>query len=229
MQQDYYEKVKFLKLVFSALIHDMRNPLSGISGFIQLIEQKSDDEAIKGYCDTVLNSIKKLQQINNEFLDVIDGKKIELDKSRISLFSLLDEINRRLIETYQYANVTLSLKVDKKITILGDEEKLIEAFTKILDNSKEAMPEGGKIKVKVTQDDFDAKIEINDTGKGIPAHIQESIFMPFITYDKEEAIGLGLTYSQNIIKGHGGSILVTSQVGKGSKFSINIPLALKEA
>lgn len=229
MQHDYYEKIKFLRLVFSALIHDMRNPLSGISGFIQLIDQKSDDKAIKGYCNTVLESLKNLQQINNEFIDIIDGKNIELEKSHFPFSSVFDDLDDKLMETYRYAHVDLSFDIDNTIKILGDKEKLTKAFNNILDNSKEAISGGGKIAIAVTCDDFNATVVISDTGKGIPDHIQESIFKPFISYEKEEAIGLGLAYTQNIINGHDGTISVASQVGKGTELLITLPLELKEA
>lgn len=228
MQQDYYDKVKFLRLVFSALIHDMRNPLSGISGFVQLIDQRSDDKTIKEYCKTILDSLRNLQQINNEFIETIDEKCVELDKSPLFLSSVFDELSEKLKETFRYNHTDLSFSVEDGVKISGDKEKLVKAFNNILDNSKEAMSEGGKIAVTATCDDCEVKIEINDTGKGIPDHLQESVFKPFVTHGKEEAIGLGLTYSKNIIKGHDGTMSFVSKEGQGTTFLITFPLVLKE-
>ena len=228
MQQDYYDKIKFLRLVFSSLIHDMRNPLSGISGYVQLIEQKAEDETISGYCKTVLDSLRNLQQINNDFLDILDGKSIELDKCTVSLSAVFNELKDKLSEIYQHSTIELSFDIHSDIKIFGDKEKLIKAFYNIFDNSREAMTEGGTLTVRVTSNGNNAEVVISDTGKGIPDSIRESIFKPFVTYEKPEAIGLGLAYTENIITGHKGTISVVSEFGRGTDFSIAIPLATKE-
>ena len=110
-----------------------------------------------------------------------------------------------------------------------DRDMIVRVFKHNLKNAKEAMPDGGSINVKLYKNDSNAMVEINDAGKGIPAHIRENIYKPFFTYGKENATGLGLTIVKSIIEGHGGSISFSSLLGKGSVFLIHLPLGKKEA
>ncbi len=222
------EKQDFLETIFSKISHDMRNPLSGISGFVQLIEHKSNDASINEYCRIIMDSMGQLENVYSKFIDSIRGKTSQLEKSEFSLMFFLKEIINKLYETYKYANIEISLKKSEDIRITADKEKLSEAFINIFTNAKEAMPNGGSITVKLEQFDSFAKVEIEDTGIGVPAHIQESLFEPFVTYGKGRRPGIGMSVARNIIEKHRGTISVASYLGKGTIFIINLPLARKE-
>lgn len=223
------EELSLLETVLSSLLHDMKNPLSGISGFIQLIEQKSPDDSINEYCGVILNSLIRIEKIINELIFIISGKTLKLDKSKISLPTLFKEIVNNSIEMYKHTSIDISVESDADIWVMADKDNLIKAFNNILNNAKEAMSEGGSLRIKLTQSDSIAKIEISDTGKGMPAYIQECVFKPFMTYGKENVTGLGMTIVQRVINAHGGNISVASFLGKGTVFTINLPIALKEA
>lgn len=227
-KKEHLQKISLLTSMLSALSHDMKNPLSGISGFVQLIAQKSEDDSIKKYCSTILDSITQLEGLNSELLNIISGSRLILHKSKVSLQSMFDEVVNKLTEMYKHEGVTISIESNDDINVLADREKFIRIVKDIMKNAKEAMPEGGSINVKLYKNGSNARIEISDTGKGIPAHIRENIYKPFFTYGKENATGLGLTIAKSIIEEHGGSIFFSSLPGKGSIFTIDLPLAKKE-
>ena len=228
-KKEHLQKISLLNSMLSALSHDMKNPLSGISGFVQLIAQKSEDDSIKKYCSIILDSLTQLEGLNSELLKIINGNIVILQKSKVSLPSLFNEVVNNLRELYKHEGVVISIESDDDINVVVDRERIVRVFKHILKNAKEAMPDGGSINVKLYKNDSNARIEISDAGKGIPAHIRKNIYKPFFTYGKENATGLGLTIVKSIIEGHEGSISFSSLLGKDSVFLIQLPLAKKEA
>jgi len=228
-KKEYLQKISLLRSMLSSLSHDMKNPLSGISGFVQLIAQKSEDDSIKKYCGIILDSLTQLEEINSEFRNVINNSSLTLRKSEISLYSCINDVCEKLSGMYTHEGVDISIDMSSDIQVKADNEKLIKVFKSILRNAKEALPDGGKIEIRCKKNDSDAVIEISDTGKGIPSLLKDKVFEPFCTYGKENAAGLGLTVARSIIEEHGGTISFSSMLGKGTAFTIHLPLAKKEA
>ena len=109
------------------------------------------------------------------------------------------------------------------IKIEGDFSQLQQVFLNLVINAIQAMPQGGTLGIQVKADDPDfVRIEVNDTGVGIPQSVIKQIFDPFFT-TKEKGTGLGLSTSYSIVKKHGGKILVKSQINQGTTFSVFIP------
>ena len=109
--------------------------------------------------------------------------------------------------------------------VSGDAAELREALLNILFNAFDAMPTGGKLTVKSEQDENWVQISIKDTGIGIPDKVKSKIFQPFFTTKASKGSGLGLSVTYGIIARHGGMIKFDSEVGKGTTFSIRLPLA----
>jgi signal transduction histidine kinase len=107
----------------------------------------------------------------------------------------------------------------------GNSSKLQQVLVNVIVNAKHAMPEGGQLMIKTYQDEFNAYIDITDTGTGIPGETLENIFEPFFTTRKNEGTGLGLSICKEIINEHHGTIKVNSQMDIGSTFIIILPLA----
>ena len=228
-KKEYLQKMSLLRSTLSSLSHDMKNPLSGISGFVQLIAQKSEDDSIKKYCSIILESLTQLEEINSEFRNIINKNSLILYKSEVSLYSCIDDVCKKLSGMYKHEGVDISIDTSSDIVIQADNEKLVKVFKNIFRNSKEAMPDGGKLGVKLRKNDITAVIEISDTGKGIPSLLKDKVFESFCTYGRENAAGLGLTVARSIIEEHGGTISFSSMLGKGTVFTIHLPLAKKEA
>lgn len=227
-KKEYLQKMSLLRSMLFSLSHDMKNPLSGISGFIQLIAKKSEDDSIKKYCSIILDSLTQLEDINSDLRNIIDDKPITFHKLEIPLYSCINDTCKKLSYMYKHEGVDISINTDNDSMVKADAEKLIKAFKNIFRNAKEAMPDGGKLEIKLRESDSNAVVEIADTGKGIPSHFKNKLFEPFCTYGKENAAGLGLAVAKNIIEKHGGTISFLSILGKGTVFTIHLPLAKKE-
>jgi CheY-like chemotaxis protein len=116
--------------------------------------------------------------------------------------------------------------------ISGSASELREVFTNIFSNSLDAMPQGGTIRIKTFKENSHIAVKIEDTGVGIPETIKERIFDPFFTTKGPQSSGLGMSASYGIINRHRGTIMVDSNEGKGTVFTIKIPMfetALEEA
>lgn len=112
-----------------------------------------------------------------------------------------------------------------KLTV--DPSLLRRAFTNIIANALQAMPEGGQLKIKAWKSKESAAISFQDTGKGIPEDIRAKIFNPLFT-TREKGVGLGLAVAKLLIESHHGDIKVSSKVGEGTTFTVEIPLDRKD-
>ena len=150
-----------------------------------------------------------------------------MEKLKISLSLVVKEIVDDLIETYNHSGIVVDLWIgnDTEAWVDADKEKIVIVIKHILKNAKEAMPDGGSIHIKVKKEGALAKVEIGDTGKGMPAHIQESLFRPFVSYGKENATGFGMAIAHRIISEHNGTISIASFLGKGTVISLHLPSA----
>jgi two-component system sensor histidine kinase ResE len=136
----------------------------------------------------------------------------------------------QLIPQAAQAQVQLTLKVNALPTIVGDEDRLAQVFTNIVDNAIKHTPVGGDVSVLAFQESDFAVIKISDSGEGIPEDQLSRIFERFYKIDGsrkkdgEPGTGLGLAIAQQIIQAHAGVITVQSDIGAGSEFEVRIPI-----
>ncbi|MBD3320329.1 MAG: GAF domain-containing protein [Chitinivibrionales bacterium] len=218
------EKQALLGTMLSSIVHDMRNPLSGISGFIQLIKRKVEERKIQSYCDIILDRLAYIETMNSELLLFIKGESIELEKTSIVLRKYFEDLLIGFAGSFSNKNIDVELVCPERIEIQADFGRLTRVFTNILTNAREAIGTDGSIRIELTRNDKRAIIKISDSGNGMPAHVREKIFQPFATYGKKGGTGLGMAIAKNIIDKHNGSIEVSSRLGKGTTFIIQIPI-----
>ena len=125
----------------------------------------------------------------------------------------------------------ITIKIRKEFSSLpptaGSASELREVFTNLINNALDAMPKGGNLTIKTTKENKHITVTIEDTGVGISENIRNKIFDPFFTTKGVQSTGLGMSISYGIINRHKGTISVESSVGKGTKFTINIPISKK--
>ncbi len=159
-----------------------------------------------------------------------DAGTVVLDRQALDLSILLTHVVNQLIPQAAEARVKLSLDVDPLPTCVGDEDRLAQVFTNLVDNAIKHTPENGFVKMIARSDAGLARIEIIDSGKGIPENHLDRIFERFYKVDgsrKKEAkpgTGLGLAIAQQIVQAHDGTIAVRSTFGEGSVFEVTIPV-----
>jgi signal transduction histidine kinase len=157
--------------------------------------------------------------------------ELTLEMKELSLSDLVQELylqSRLLCETKDI-EVKLLLEVDEEIRIRGDELRLRQMFLNVISNGIKYTPENGHMEITLAMDNSFARVDINDSGIGIPAEHLAHIFDRFYRVDKarnrmDGGTGLGLAIVKWIAEAHGGGITVTSEANEGSSFSVRLPL-----
>ena len=211
--------------------HDLRTPLSIIQAESSLSLKK--DRSIEEYkksLELILEETSYMSEIIDKllFLARSDNKTQFYNFTKTNLKSLLEEVIKKVSPLYHNKGLALEVAKLEELYIRADKEKLKEAIINILDNSLKYTDEGKVTISSVKRGNF-AKISIEDTGRGIPKEDLHRIFDRFYRGDKartssEKSTGLGLAIVKEIVNAHNGRIEVKSEVGKGTVFSLFLPI-----
>ena len=212
------ERLPAIGELAARLAHDLRNPLSVIRNSLSLIRHKygSIPNSVNDF-DRIDRSVLRMSHQLENVMDFVTTSELQLKTKP------LNEIIKNAVEK---ANVPDSIKINlptKDIILDCDPSKLEIVFDNILVNAKQAMGNSGTVDIRTNQDENLIKIEIQDSGTGIPPNVLPNIFEPLFT-TKQEGTGLGLPSCKNIIEQHGGQISVKTELGKGSIFIITLPI-----
>jgi two-component system, sporulation sensor kinase C len=218
------EKMAVIAQMSAAIAHEVRNPLTSILGFIQLLKENKhlSDE----YIEVIFSEIDRINSVLSEMLLLAKPQANTLNH-----FDLNHTLNHVMTLTTTEANmksITISVQtLEKNVSVFGDENRIKQVFINMIKNAIEAMESGGRIDIYLeVQNDF-VSIFIKDTGPGIPKEIIGMLGQPFYT-SKEKGTGLGLTICFKIIETHKGKIHITSEPGVGSTFEVILPLYQEE-
>ncbi|MES9695410.1 PAS domain-containing sensor histidine kinase [Bacillus toyonensis] len=204
----------------AGVAHEVRNPLTVIKGFIQLFQINKEDQ--EKYFDLMLSEIERIEAILQEFLSIAKTDEINTEKKNIyQIFkNVVSLINTKAIMT----NIQVELFTDsEEIIIECSENQLKQVFINILQNSIEAMLNGGKISIHIKEIHKNGVIiSVIDEGIGIPEERIKRLGEPFYS-TKEKGTGIGLMLSYKIIESHQGTISIMSEVGVGTTVTIYLP------
>jgi signal transduction histidine kinase len=224
------ERLAAMGELIAGITHEIKNPLTGILGFTELLKgyfQDKDDDA-KQVLNGLITSINHLQSVVKNFLSYAKrGQSVILpcDINQIIADSLA--LTRHNL---QKKKIEVQLKLTSENVILQvDRHQLIQVLTNMIMNAEDAMPDGGTLTISSIRNEGNVLIKIADTGIGIPEENQEKIFSSFFTTKGDNGTGLGLSVCKNIIEGHGGQILLNSAPKEGTTFTILLPLRQKTA
>jgi len=218
------EKMASIGMLSAGIAHEINTPLTGISSYCQFILDYPDNneniQLIKKIQDQVIRANKIVRTLLN-FSRQKGEQPIELDISKL-INESLDLIEHKL----KKSNIKIIKNIDVKSRVFGFSTRLQQLFINLLINSADAMDkEENVIKINGYERDEQIHIEIIDNGKGINKNHLNKIFEPFFTTKEQgKGTGLGLSISYNIVKEHYGDISVFSEVDKGTKFVIVLPL-----
>ncbi|MBZ4683386.1 MAG: hypothetical protein PWP46_1883 [Fusobacteriaceae bacterium] len=204
----------------STIVHDLKNPLTGLAGYLELLKMTDSEEKKEIFYEKMEQGIDRLKTMLEDILNIAAGiNDLILDKTYVNIKELfLDVINILNIEHL------VKMEIDENIYLYGDRDKLHNVFWNILKNAEEALPHGeGEIKIKVVEYDKTVKIIISDTGKGIPEEIKDELFTLGATFGKSKGTGFGLASVKKIIDAHNGKIRFESIVDRGTTFYIRLP------
>jgi signal transduction histidine kinase len=223
----------------SSVSHELRSPLSAISGYVELLtakplEQIAPEKRTKAF-NIIQESTGRLTQFINDILDLAKLKsgRVEIRKGPFDVKRASDEILGLFSPLFDKKKIQSFSYIDQDIPVIqADEEKVKQVITNLISNALKFTPEGGAISVSGQKDHEFLTVSVSDTGIGIPADYVGQIFERFKqvpgTREKiggPKGTGLGLAIAKGIVEAHGGRIWVESTVGKGSTFRFTLPLA----
>ncbi|MFC4103285.1 ATP-binding protein [Paenibacillus xanthanilyticus] len=221
------DKLAMLGKIAASIAHEIRNPLTSIRGFIQLLRPHLFQLGKEEYARIILAEIDRANDIIYEFLN--SSKPSAPMKQNVHIGSLLKEVIMLCESEALMKGSEIQYEAyDDQMTTSVDVKQVKQVFLNMMRNAMEAIEEiseerSGRIDIVIRRDGSYAEITVRDNGKGMDHTVQNRLFDPFFT-TKEAGTGLGLAVSYRIVRNHGGSIRVTSSSGEGTDFKIYLPL-----
>ncbi len=210
--------------LLSGMMHDLKTPMTVISGYVQLMANEADPEQREKFGELVHKQFDHIGAMQKEILAFARGERTVFVR-RVYLQKFFSEIEGQLRHEIERrsAPVELALHMKDRGTVRFDEAKITRAMHNLGRNAIEAMGDkGGKLTITVDQKPGELLVSVGDTGPGIPAQVEERLFQSFVTVGKASGTGLGLAIVKKIAEDHGGTIECAS-TERGATFTLRIP------
>ena len=227
------ERLGVVGSMAAQVAHEIRNPLGSISLNLDLIGEElhafsNSSGSSTAECDVLLREMRsqvlRIRQVLQEYLRFARMPKSE--RAAVSLPAFLEEKLNFVQALLDQKHVNLRRTLDPNLPpVQVDAEQLWEAILNLVSNALDAMPDGGNLTVSAQRLGAEALVSISDNGRGMTEEEARHLFVPFFT-TKSDGTGLGLAYTQRVVNEHGGKINCATARGKGSTFSIQLPLAV---
>jgi two-component system phosphate regulon sensor histidine kinase PhoR len=232
----YLKELDNLKNDFITTVsHDLRSPLTSILGYVDLIERSGEvNKQQAEFIQRVKMSAHSITDLINDLLNLgrIEGSFKE-NIQPVSIASIMQQSLEDHISQFENHEQSVSIDISKNLPLVnGDPLQLRQMIDNLLGNAVKYTPSKGKIHVVAKQEDDQVVIQVTDSGPGIPLEEQTKIFEKFYRAknvdEKIPGTGLGLAITKSIVENHRGRIWVKSEVGKGSTFSVVLPIAISK-
>src|SRR5258705_4586451 len=225
------EKLSALGELASGVAHDFNNTIAGILGRAQLfLRTTNDPEKMKRGLDIIIKTAEDGAKTVTRIQDFARQRR-DRDFELVSIDQILTdagEITRPCWKNWAEASnihISLDLNTHSQAKVMGDDSELREVLVNMVFNAVDAMPVGGILSLSTRRVEESGVISIRDTGVGMDPEVRSRVFDPFFTTKGKAGLGLGLAVSFGIIRRHGGTIEVDSELGGGTEFRIILPLA----
>ncbi|PYU23081.1 MAG: hypothetical protein DMG30_12790 [Acidobacteria bacterium] len=236
VQNREVERANQLKSQFLAsMSHELRTPLNAILGFSELLSRElpiTSTEKYKRWLEHILQGGKHLLQLVNDVLDLskIEAGHIELTLENFAVEAAIPEVLSNIRQLAMTKRIQVGVQSEPGVRVYADRIRFKQILYNLLSNAVKFTPGGGNVKLHVTRDDHFAHISVTDTGIGIRLEDQRVVFDEFRQVGKTtrgvtEGTGLGLAITKRLVERQSGTIAVSSELGKGSKFTFTLPLS----
>jgi two-component system, NtrC family, sensor kinase len=220
------EKMASIGLLAAGVAHEVNTPLTGISSFTQMLLQGAQPE------DPKTKVLEKIERQTFRAAKIVNGllnlaRPTQTDAGPVEVNAVINDVLSLLEHQFRTGRIQVRKELSTEVPVVqGIEYKLQQVFLNLFLNARDAMPRGGWLTIATRIDGAVARVEISDTGSGIPAEQMSRIYDPFFT-TKElgKGTGLGLSITYGIVQEHGGTITCDSIVGQGTRFALSLPLA----
>lgn len=229
-------KIKTLEKMRSDFVanvsHELKTPLTSIKGFAETLKYVEDSATREKFLDIINVEAERLSRLINDILTLseLEHKDYSVNFQRVCLNDSIEEVYYIMQTIANEKNIKLEFNLaNEKLYINGDRDKFKQMMINLIDNAIKYTPSGGTVEIKLNKDKDNAIIDIKDTGIGIPKQHLPRLFERFYRVDKARSrsmggTGLGLAIVKHILMIFNGNIQVESEVNKGTKFTITLPL-----
>ena len=225
------ERITALTMLAAGVAHELGNPLNSVTIHLQLLERQlrrpkpKDPSKLLDHLEIAQTELKRLDGIIRDFLAAIRPTHPQFQKA--SLQDLLEESMRFLTPELKHAKVAVRMDVQTGVPYMPlDVNQMKQALHNLIRNAVQAMPDGGTLTVSCVYNDYEVRLSLRDTGKGISAESMSNVFQPFYT-TRKTGTGLGLLIVRRIVREHGGELEIESREGVGTEVTLVFPLVEK--
>lgn len=207
----------------AGVAHEIRNPMTTLKGFLQLMKALPDRLDYREYIEIMLTELARIEEITSELLMLAKPQVTHFEVHNLigivnDVLNLVQaEANLRDVQLIWECNIHVGIYVYCK------ENQIKQVLINVIQNAIEAMPEGGVLRIQIGCEENQAVLKFIDSGQGIPEEQLSKLGEPFYT-TKDKGTGLGLMVSRKIVRYHGGTIQFISELGKGTQVVISIPM-----
>jgi len=219
--------------------HELKTPLTSVQGFAQAILDGTADtpEARRQAAGVIYDEAGRMHRMVLDLLDLarLDAGTADLQRTSVNLTALLRNVAEKFTPQARAASVAIRVEAPEGLVLTGDGDRLSQVFTNLVDNALKYTPASGTISLQAGPTPLGVRVDVSDTGAGIPPEALAHIFDRFYQADpsrqggQKHGAGLGLTIANEIVQAHGGTISVRSAPGRGSIFSVQLPVTTPDA
>ncbi|MFO0671055.1 MAG: HAMP domain-containing sensor histidine kinase [Polyangiaceae bacterium] len=222
------ERLTTIGRLLSGVIHDLKTPLTVISGYVQLMQNEQNADKRKQMASVTLNQFDLIASMQREVLEFARGERSILVR-KVYLQAFFESVREQLEPTLGRSGVELVMDIADRGTARFDEGKMLRVLHNLARNASEALADKkkGRVTIRAAREKDDLVITVADNGPGIPKDIEHRLFQSFVTSGKKGGTGLGLAIVKKIVEEHDGAVSVRS-TAKGATFEIRLPQAKKK-
>jgi two-component system, sporulation sensor kinase D len=221
-KQNEAQKLELVGTLAAGTAHEIRNPLTGIKGLVQLLSEKHKEEEDQFYFSVINDEIKRINQIVSEFL--ILGKPTAMKNEPIDIRMIIYELKPLISSEANLYNIMCQYTFpEEPVSVLCTKDQMKQVILNLTRNAFESMPTGGTLEISISKEGRKCVLTVLDSGVGIGKEELEKIFHPFYT-SKASGTGLGLVVCKRIVQSFHGDIQISSMENKGTTVDVIFPL-----
>jgi len=222
-----FEKLSLVGNLAAGVAHEIRNPLTSIIGFTQMLQESIGNDDKEKYLSIIISELERINLIVDDFVFLAKPKEY-IEFTENSMNKLIQTVIHSMELELKQKNMTIRTTLTSQITAICDAQQIKQVLIHLIQNAIESSKKDAIVNVTLTiADDNHCLIKVTDKGCGLTKERQKRLFQPYYS-TKEKGTGLGLMLTKQIIENHNGKILIDSKAGKGTTVQVYLPLKIPQ-